>query len=101
MEKSLVEGCWTWADTVEKPNYMFMQQMALSFLHAMMLFRTLGRKYNAEVIMSTRETYHYCLMTLNKFVETMMPAEVKDVFHSSYTLRVLDITRKERRALRR
>ena len=97
MTEPSVEGYWIWADKVTNPNYLYMQQMVLTFLHAMMLFRTGCRKGNARAIISARDKMsllffarnhqrYQRIMTLNRFVEAMMPAEVKNVVHSSYTL---------------
>ena len=90
-------GYWQWADDICNPNYMYLQQMALTFLHSLMLFRVGCRYGNADAIISGRDklsllfyarnhTRYQRIMAINQLIEFKMPQKVKDIVFSSMTL---------------
>ena len=96
-EMPSVTGYWNWADHICNPNYMYMQQMALTFLHSLMLFRTGCRRDTAIAIVAGRDKLallfyarkhvrYRRIMAVNKLIEWKMPAKLKEVMYSSMTL---------------
>ena len=92
-----VHGYWKWAEDICNPNYMYLQQMAFTFLHSLMLYRVGCRRENSEAIISGRDKLslliygrnHTCyrrIMAVNQLIETKMPSEVKNLVYSSLTL---------------
>ena len=92
-----VDGYWKWAEDICDPNYMYMQQMALTFLHGIMLFRVDCRNGNSDAIISGREklsflfytrnhTRYQRIMAINQLIESKMPQKVKEIVFSSMTL---------------
>lgn len=92
-----VEKYWVWSDTLENPNYCFMQQMVFTFLHVIMLFRTGCRKGNPDAIIAGRNKLSLLLyarhhpryqriLAVNRYIESMMPEEVMQILQSSFTL---------------
>ncbi|XP_060601916.1 uncharacterized protein LOC132755133 [Ruditapes philippinarum] len=92
-----VEGYWLWASDIEDPNYMFIQQMVFTYLHSMILFRVGCRRGNAVAIVAGREKMSHLFFARNhpryqriisqsRYIEVMMPDELKDIVKSSLTL---------------
>jgi hypothetical protein len=95
--EATVAGYWFWSDNVEDPNYLYIQQMVLTFIHSIMLFRTGMRRGDYKAIISGRETLsllffgrnhpkYQIIMTINRFIETMMPDNITEIVKSSLTL---------------
>lgn len=92
-----VDGYWTWCEDVVDPNYLYIQQMVLTFLHSLMVFRSGCRKGNAEAISAAKDKLsllfygrthprYQRIIAIDKFIEVMMPDIVKDIHLSSLTL---------------
>lgn len=45
-----VDGYWKWSETLENPNYIYLQHMALTYLHSLMTLRSGVRKCNANLV---------------------------------------------------
>ena len=50
-KEATVSGYWEWSNTeVRDPNYLYMQQMVFTYLHALMMLRTGTRRNNVDAI---------------------------------------------------
>ena len=45
-----VDSHWEWCEKIESPNYLYMQQMCFSYLHALMLLKRGVRKCNLVLV---------------------------------------------------
>ncbi|MES9884493.1 MAG: hypothetical protein ABW185_26915, partial [Sedimenticola sp.] len=92
-----VDGYWDWSAAVVNPNYHYTQQMVFTFLHSIMLFRVGCRHGNGDATVAGRDKLallfygrnhprYRRIMTVNKYIEKMMPPSLNDLVHSSLTL---------------
>ena len=94
-EKDLEVTCdnyWLFSAQLKNPNFVFMQQMILTFLHATMLFRKGIRankqEYNKLSLLffgRNHPHYHY-LISQEKKIEALMPPEIRTLKFSSLVL---------------
>ena len=47
---SSTHGHWEWCANITDPNYVYVQHIIFSYLHALMMFRASTRTCNAQVI---------------------------------------------------
>lgn len=91
------DGYWDWSQNVVNPNYVYLQQMVFTFIHASMLFRIGTRKGDTDLLIAGRDklsVLFFCrnhpryrrITALNSLIEAMMPLEVKNVVYTSMTL---------------
>ena len=96
-ETPTVNGYWRRADDICNPNYMYFQQMALTFLPSLMLFRVGCRRGNSNAIVAGRDKLsllfyarkhprYQRIMAVNKLIELKMPAELNHIVYSFMTL---------------
>ena len=87
------DGYWDWSASVIDHNYLYIQQMVLTFIHALMLFRTGCRKGNSDAIISGLDKLsllfygrqyprYQRIITMNKYINVMMPEELRNVVNS-------------------
>ena len=99
-EKDLEVTCdnyWLFSVQLKNPNFVFMQQMVLTILHAMMLFRKGIRANKQEHISAGKNKlsllffgrnhphYHY-LISQEKKAEALMPPEIRTLKFPSLVL---------------
>jgi hypothetical protein len=95
--EATLDQYWIWSQDVKNANYMYCQQMALTFLHAIMVFRVGCRRANPSYIIAGREKMSllfYCrnhpryqrIVAINSYIEAMMPEDLKDLIMRSFTL---------------
>lgn len=54
-KEASVAGYWKWSDSdVNDPNFIYMQQMVFTYLHALMMLRTGARRNNVEAISAAK-----------------------------------------------
>ena len=64
-ERPSVIGYWKWSQLVEDPNYIYMQHMFLTYLHALMILRVGVRKCNAEVVQDAKSKLSHLIFGSN------------------------------------
>ena len=92
-----VESFWNYSAVLKNPNFVFMQQMAFVYLHALILFRRGIRTNNVEYIYAGKNklsillfgrnhpNYHQ-LISLERKIEIQMPPEISSVKFASLVL---------------
>ena len=97
MEPS-VDNYWSsFSKKVKNPNYAFLQQMVLTFLHALMIFRKGMRSNNQQYIYAGKDKlsllfygrnhpHYHLLIAEEKRIETLMPREVLNLKYSFLVL---------------
>ena len=45
-----IDSSWEWCENIENPNYLYIQHMCFSYLHALMLLRSGARKCNPVLV---------------------------------------------------
>ena len=97
MEPS-VDNYWSsFSKKVKNPNYAFLQQMVLTFLHALMIFRKGMRSNNQQYIYAGKDKlsllfygrnhpHYHLLIAQEKRIEALMPREVLNLKYSSLVL---------------
>ena len=96
-EAPSVNGYWEWAQNIVNPNYLYIQQMILTFCNALMLFRIGCRKSDTTAIIAGREKLsalfyarnhpkYQRIMAINRYIESMMPVELKQCVYTHLLL---------------
>ena len=94
-EQPTAKGYWSWInDVVVGTNYIYLQQMIFTFLQAVMFFRCGVRNCDAEAVQVATDKLsalffgrnhpnYKRIMSVDKYVRTMMPSDLKQVVASS------------------
>ena len=92
-----VAGYWEWNNHVVNPNYAYMQQMIMTFLHAIMLFRAgvrnsdpiaikTGKTKLAPLFFARSHPKYRRIVTLDHYMEVLMPEELRLIADRSKSL---------------
>lgn len=92
-----VKGFWDWYLHTEDPNYDYIVQMTLTFLHALMVLRDGVRKGNSDAIAAGQNRVmpiffarnhprYQAIVARDIYQKVLMPEEVKAKMNASITL---------------
>ena len=89
-KKAFTEGYWEWCNDIIDPNYVYIQHMVMTYLHALMMLRLGVRKSNAGAITDAKaklsglifggnHPIYQNLMYYEVLDAVLMPSELRDV----------------------
>nr|XP_054760538.1 uncharacterized protein LOC129266750 [Lytechinus pictus] len=97
-EKATIEGYWIWSNSeVKDPNYIYIQQMTFTYLHALLMLRTGTRRNNVDAVNAAKtKLFHHMfsgnhpryqdILFQDMRDQVQMPKEVLDTLCRSFTL---------------
>ena len=85
-----VEGYWQWSEQVKNPNYVYIQHMMFTYLHALMMLRAGVRKCNHKLVQNARtktaelffggnHPIYQKIIVEDAIATTLMPDEIRKV----------------------